>query len=202
MKTNKIIPFLWLLSAAALLQLLTTACESKPQTTDIIARKPVKAAPLPVQKMGDYVQKRTVEWLGANYEVCVERKADSEMPLALDEQGNKYYDNRITLSIQRPDGTEFFRQTFTKNYFASYVDEANMKGALLGIVFDRAEGASLWFAASVGSPDKMSDEYVPLLLKISRGGDISIARDTQLDTTNADDAGSDSKVVDDDDDGV
>lgn len=202
MKTNKIIPFLWLLSAAALLLPLTTACESKPKTTDIIARKPVKATPLPVQKMGDYVQKRTVEWLGANYEVRVERKADSEMPLALDEQGNKYYDNRITLSIQRPDGTEFFRHTFTKESFASYVDEANMKGALLGIVFDRAEGASLWFAASVGSPDKMSDEYVPLLLKISRGGGISIARDTQLDTTNADDTGSGGNSVDDEDDGV
>ena len=77
-----------------------------------------------------------------------------------------------------------------------------MKGALLGIVFDRAEGASLWFAASVGSPDKMSDEYVPLLLKISRGGGISIARDTQLDTTNADDTGSGGNSVDDEDDGV
>ena len=52
------------------------------------------------------------------------------------------------------------------------------------------------FAASVGSPDKMSDEYVPLVLTISRGGTVNIAKDTQLDTA--------SDVVDeaDDEDGV
>lgn len=67
---------------------------------------------------------------------------------------------------------------------------------MLGIVFDRADGGSLIFAASVGSPDKMSDEYVPLVLTISRGGTVNIAKDTQLDTA--------SDVVDeaDDEDGV
>ena len=47
---------------------------------------------------------------------------------------------------------------------------------------DRAEGDNLLFAASVGSPDKMSDEYIPLLLKVSRQGKVSISKDTQLDT--------------------
>lgn len=64
---------------------------------------------------------------------------------------------------------------------------------MLGIVFDRADGGSLIFAASVGSPDKMSDEYVPLVLTISRGGTVNIAKDTQLDTA--------SDVVDEADDG-
>ena len=47
-------------------------------------------------------------------------------------------------------------------------------GALLGIVYVKAEGDYLYFAASVGSPDVTSDEYVPLVLKISRMGSISI----------------------------
>ena len=40
----------------------------------------------------------------------------------------------------------------------------------------------MYFAASVGSPDKSSDEYVPLVVKISRFGDVSIKKDATLDT--------------------
>ena len=53
--------------------------------------------------------------------------------------------------------------------------------ALLGIVPDKAEGDYIVFAASVGSPDKNSDEYVPLVLKVSRFGDVKISKDTQMD---------------------
>ena len=52
---------------------------------------------------------------------------------------------------------------------------------LLGIVLDRADGDNLIFAASVGSPDAMSDEYIPMLLTVSRMGDVSIKRDTTMD---------------------
>ena len=64
-----------------------------------------------------------------------------------------------------------------------------LNSALLGIVFDKAEGDNLVFAASVGSPDRMSDEYVPLVLKISRFGDVRISKDTQMDTGAVEDAG-------------
>ena len=55
---------------------------------------------------------------------------------------------------------------------------------MLGVVFVRAEGDYLLFAGSVGSPDMASDEYVPLVVKLSRMGNISIAQDTILDTEN------------------
>ena len=76
----------------------------------------------------------------------------------------------------------FFNHTFTKVDFRDYIDGTYSDGALVGIVLDRAEGDNLLFAASVGSPDKMSDEYIPLLLKVSRQGKVSISKDTQLDT--------------------
>ena len=57
------------------------------------------------------------------------------------------------------------------------------------------EGESLRFAASVGSPDRMSDEYEPLVVKISRMGAVSIAKDTKLDTASEDE-------LEDEDDGV
>ena len=121
--------------------------------------------------------------MGSTYQVLVERKADESLPLADDGQGNKYYDNRITVKIIRKDGSEFFNRTFVKEDFSAYVDALYKKNsALLGIVLDRAEADYLVFAASVGSPDKMSDEYVPLVMKVSRFGDVKISKDTQLDT--------------------
>lgn len=159
-----------------------TACRNTPKSDDIIAKKPAKTVKKSIQKVGDYAQTRTVEWLGATYTVQVERKADPALPLVADEQGNKYYDNRITIVIKRPDGTEFFRRTFTKADFAACLGSAESNGALLGVVLDRAENASLYFAASVGSPDSMSDEYVPLVVCIGRGGGVTISKDTQLDT--------------------
>ena len=36
-------------------------------------------------------------------------------------------------------------------------------------------------AASVGAPDVLSDDYVPLLMTISRMGGVSIVKDTRLD---------------------
>ena len=177
-----------ILAASALCGVLATltACSSKPKTGDIIARKPVKTAPKPTQNMGDYSQSRSVEWLGGKYSVKVERKADTSLPLAVDESGNKYYDNRITLTILRSDGSEFFRRTFAKSDFAEYVGDEYKDGALLGIVLDHANGDCLCLAASVGSPDKMSDNYVPLVMKISRVGGVTITKDNKLDTMSDD----------------
>ena len=177
-----------MLAAAAFCIAMTTftACSNKPKTNDIIATKPVKAAPKPTQTMGDYNQKRSIEWLGSSYTISVERKADRTLPLAIDENGNKYYDNAITLTIMRSDNSVFLTRTFTKHDFEEYVGDDYANGGLLGIVFDHAEGDNLCFAASVGSPDKMSDNYVPLVVKISKVGGVSIVHDTQLDTTSSD----------------
>jgi len=159
------------------------ACKEKKQNDVIITTKPVPEAKKPTQKVGDYETTTPVDWVGSTYQVLVERKADESLPLADDGQGNKYYDNRITVKIVRKDGSEFFNRTFVKEDFSAYVDALYKKNsALLGIVLDRAEADYLVFAASVGSPDKMSDEYVPLVMKVSRFGDVKISKDTQLDT--------------------
>ncbi|MGV2541533.1 DUF4738 domain-containing protein, partial [Bacillus pumilus] len=43
-------------------------------------------------------------------------------------------------------------------------------------------GNRLLFAASVGNPDKSSDEYVPLVLRIDNFGNVTVFKDTRLDT--------------------
>lgn len=160
------------------------ACRQEKPSNEIIAHKEEpRPQPRTIQTVGDYRQSRTVAWVGAQYTVEVARMADKSLPVVDDGAGNRYYDNSILLRVIRKDGSEFFHRSFTKADFESCVDASYKKNSvLLGIVLDRAEVNDLYFAASVGSPDKMSDEYVPLVLKLSRMGDVSICKDTQLDT--------------------
>ena len=170
---------------AALLSVAVGGCKERKQTTDIITTKPKVEAPKPVQEIGDYDQDVTVDWGGSNYTVRMQRLADRSLPIVDDGLGNRYFDNQITVRVTRNDGSEFFARTFKKSDFSTYIDGSFDKNcALLGIVFDKVEDGVLRFAASVGSPDKASDEYIPLVLKISRSGSVSISKDTQFDTGN------------------
>lgn len=194
------------LLVAALATITIVSCKEKKTSEHIITTKPVEEAKKPTQEIGNYDMTTPVDWVGSTYQVVVERKADHSLPLADDGQGNKYFDNRISLKILRKDGSVFFSRVFTKNDFSRYVDALYQKNsALLGIVLDRAETDHLIFAASVGSPDKMSDEYVPLVMKISRFGDVSISKDTQMDTGSIDSGGeqpANNEITEEDEDGV
>ena len=194
------------LIVAALASIAIVSCKEKKISEHIITTKPVEEAKKPTQEIGNYDMTTPVDWVGSTYQVVVERKADHSLPLADDGQGNKYFDNRISLKILRKDGSVFFSRVFTKNDFSRYVDALYQKNsALLGIVLDRAETDHLIFAASVGSPDKMSDEYVPLVMKISRFGDVSISKDTQMDTGSIESGGeqpANNEITEEDEDGV
>ena len=160
-----------------------TGCREKKKSDIIITHKPVKKINRTISKVGDYKQERDVEWLGTNYKVTVEPQPDSRFAIVYDGNGSKFYDNAITLEKKRKDGSVFFSRTFKKADFDSKVDDIYKKNSvLLGIVLDVVEGNRLVFAASVGSPDKMSDEYVPLVLKIDNLGGVAISKDSQLDT--------------------
>ncbi|MCI1282528.1 MAG: DUF4738 domain-containing protein [Prevotella sp.] len=173
---------IWFLAILLLGAFTMASCGGKKPSNDIIAHKPVIAKPAKTQKMGDYKQQNSAQWIGSTYKINIDFRADASLPV-ISEGAQKYYDNRITLQILRKDGSEFFKREFTKADFSSYIDaNYSKKGALLGIVFDKAEGDNLVFAASVGSPDTSSDDYVPLVLKISRQGGVTISKDSQLDT--------------------
>ena len=170
------------LIVAALATITIVSCKEKKTSEHIITTKPVEEAKKPTQEIGNYDMTTPVDWVGSTYQVVVERKADHSLPLADDGQGNKYFDNRISLKILRKDGSVFFSRVFTKNDFSRYVDALYQKNsALLGIVLDRAETDHLIFAASVGSPDVLSDQYIPILLTVTRMGAVSMAKDDRLD---------------------
>ena len=181
-KMNKMKRYLFILMAAAA---MLTACQEKKACTVIIAPKPEPVKPSGPILMQDMKAENSVEWIGKTYKVIVKRKVDRELPMVEVEPGKKAYDNRISLTIVRPDGTEFFKKEYTKSAFMNCLDENTKKnGVLLGIVLDRADGDNLIFAASVGSPDVLSDEFIPMVLTVGRMGDVSIKRDTTMDTSN------------------
>ena len=98
-----------------------------------------------------------------------------------DEIGQQFVDNCITLVVSRQDGSKFYSHKFTKKDFDKYLDDDYRKtGILEGLVFDKTDGDWLEFAASVSHPQ--TDEYIPLIVRLSRMGELSIKRDSQMDT--------------------
>ena len=158
-----------------------TSCKQKKQTEDIIVRKTEKPKPQAPIRMQDYNQVKDIEWLDRNYQVDIRRTADDSLRMVKDETGQKFVDNRILLKVIRQDGSVFFSQSFTKANFNDYLDDDyRATGILEGLVFDRVEGHQLIFAGSVSHPQ--TDEYIPLVITLSNFGDVTISRDTQMDT--------------------
>lgn len=160
---------------------MAAACGGKKPEKKIIVHKPKPVKPAAVKSMGDYTQQMKAEIDGEEYTISLNFRADTTLATVA-EEGQKYYDNRTTLRITRPDGSELIKRDFSKADFSSFLDAtATRDGAFLGLVFYKGEDGRFIFAASVGSPDKSSDDYTPLVVKVSRGGAVDISRDTQLD---------------------
>jgi hypothetical protein len=158
------------------------ACGEKKKSTDIITQRVETVKPQGPERMQEYNDSRDVAWIGKQYKVTVHRQPADSLPMVKDETGQKYVDNIISVSVLRADGTTFFKRNFTKSDFLNYLDEDYSKtGILEGLVFDKADGDWLEFAASVCHPH--TDEYIPLVVKLSRMGQLTIQRDTQMDTT-------------------
>lgn len=177
---------------AALMMSAFIACKNeKKESNVIIAPKPeAEVLPSSPTPMGVVEHEDTVHWLGKVYTVKVRRAPADSTSIVIDDQGMQYFDNLIRVRIVRADGSEFFNREFSKSDFSSLLDENTRKhGVLLGIVKDKAEGEQLRLAASVGAPDVLSDEYIPLLIIISSHGDISYQKDTALDVENVNPVG-------------
>ena len=158
------------------------ACGEKKKSTDIITQRVETVKPQGPERMQEYNDNRDVAWIGKQYKVNVHRQPADSLPMVKDETGQKFVDNIISVSVFRADGTKFFSRNFTKSDFLSYLDNDYIKtGILEGLVFDKADGDWLEFAASVSHPH--TDEYIPLVVRLSRMGQVTIQRDTQMDTT-------------------
>jgi hypothetical protein len=166
-----------------------SGCGSKKKSDNIITKPVVKAEPKAPERMQVYDDVRDVGWIGRKYHVAIHRQPCDSVAVVKDETGQGYVDNVITVSVSREDGSVFFSRTFAKADFREMLDADYVKtGILEGLVFDKAEGDYLFFAASVSHPH--TDEYIPMVVRLSRMGDVNITRDTQMDTSSASDTDS------------
>lgn len=131
--------------------------------------------------MPENTDQREVNWIGKTYQVTIHRQPADTLSLVKDDTGQQFVDNIFTLTVARQDGSVFFTRKFVKTDFARLVGEDFRRtGILEGFVFDKANGDWLEFGASVGRPQ--TDEYIPLVVRLSRMGDLDMKVDTQLDT--------------------
>ena len=168
--------------ALAIVVLTAVACAEKKKSNDLIAPRVVKAKPAEPVSMQDYTTENSIGWIGRKYHIAIHRQPADSLPMVKDETGQKFIDNVISVSVARDDGSVFFSRKFTKTSFSEYLDaDYRQTGILEGFVFDRVDGDCLVFAASVCHPQ--TDEYIPLVVRLSRMGALSIKRDTEMDTT-------------------
>ena len=108
----------------------------------------------------------------------VVRRPDDSLPVVINEQGDKFVDNSITLRITSG-GKSIVDKVFTKESFASLVDAKFMKHSILeGLVYDKTTPQGIVYAASVCYPQ--SDLYIPLSITVSADGKISLAKEELL----------------------
>ena len=160
---------------------LASCKEKKPSQEIIITRQEVPKPQAPIS-MQEYKQATDVTWMNATYHIEVVRMPSDSLPMVKDEYGQQYVDNSIVLTVTRSDGSVFFKRTFTKASFSSYIDDDYRRtGILEALIFEEVDDNRLEFAVSVAHPQS-EDEFIPLEMKLDRDGGLTIKRDNELDT--------------------
>ena len=181
------------------IMMLLPGCKETKQPKHIIATNYVPKKLQGPISMPVSEKKNDVAWLGKNYHVSITRVAVDSLPMVKDDYGQEYVDNKITLSVMRSDSTVFLKKVFTKASFASCLDDNYRKnGVLSAMLFNEVDNDRLEFAVTVSMPDS-EDEFIPLEMKVNGQGEISIVRDTDLDTSGYDDDDTDKKDGSDED---
>lgn len=150
------------------------------QTNTTTANKPAAIVSDP-----KWNNQKGVKWNGHNYQITIERTPAKDLAIVTDELGQRYYDNRVEITIQR-DGAPFYNKKFTKEAFIDFISDQDIEtGILQGIAFDDVDKKEngLRFGAQVGVP---GEDGIPFVIIINADGMASITKDNVLDTSGQD----------------
>lgn len=135
----------------------------------------------PISLGNGYENKKEVEVAGHNYRISIRCVADKQGAVVEDDLGQKFYDNRVEVSIVK-DGTELLKKSFSKTDFSSHLSESSLKRSVLqGMNFygDKTDASYLYFTALVGEPGM--DGGSAFLVKVStENGLLSIEKDSEV----------------------
>jgi len=183
MNMKRYIPFIMVAGLIAF-----GACKEKKESKDIITTKYVPKKPQAPIAMPVDTKTTHITWQDKPYTIQIDRVSDDSLKQVKDENGQPYFDNRVSVTVKRQDGSVFFKKVFTKASFSSYIDDTfRNNGILAGIQYDEIGDRGLEFSVVVGMPDALDDVFVPLELVIDRQGAISISRDDDMDMLDYDD---------------
>ena len=124
---------------------------------------------------------------GGTYQITVERRSDTSLPVVTDELGNRFYDNRVEVSILH-DGQPFFKRSYTKDAFSDFLSASDKQGTvLLGMAFDadRSDSRVIRLGAQIGQVGVEGGPAFVVEIPLG-GGAPSIVRDSNQDTTGDD----------------
>lgn len=159
---------------------LLSACSSQKKgdgaDIQVLMKDSVDASGLQRMQVSDI--KTTFTYKGKDYQSNVVRRPDDSLPIVINEQGEKFVDNRITLRITSG-GKSVVDKVFTKENFASLVDAKFLKHSILeGLVYDKTTPKGIVYAASICYPQ--TNLYIPLSLTVTPDGKISMAKEELL----------------------
>ncbi len=166
------------LTVCIFLALLCCSCTKKKTTRAIVTKVETPKVNREIRAMEEDDVEKTFMWNGVSCKASVSRRMDKDLPVVSDADGNKYYDNLISLSVTCPSG-KMAEHTFLKSDFSSYISTDYIKpekSALLNLVFNKVQDGRALFIATIGSPDDMDDEYMLVEVILSETGGISMAK--------------------------
>lgn len=162
------------LTAALLLTGGLTACKKEKKSEEVIIAKYVPETIEGPIALPAASRSTEVKWLNKDYVVTLKREPATAKEHLVDERGQEYVDNQIKLSVVSSGGTVFLNKEFSKESFASYLnDDFRKHGILETIAFHEIDGQLLKFGVVVSRPDN-DDMFIPLDMWIDQHGGISI----------------------------
>lgn len=175
---------LWISMLCLVAAVLISACGGKKNTDNgkimaIEYTPPVIVDPI---SMDSVKTSQRVNWINGSYTVTIKRVPMPSLPMVVNDYGQKYVDNRVTIEIRRPDGSEFFNESFTKSAFSSLLDNDYRKNGLLAdIQLEKANGRQLEFTVMMAHVLLLDGEEMPVKLIIDSQKNYKVDYDDSFD---------------------
>lgn len=163
-----------------LLSVVCVSCKNKQDNGEASVASVSEEAPLPTGKTLPLNIDRKTKADGHDYHYIINREPiDNTVE---DEEGNVFYDNEISILVER-DGGQMYKRSFTRENFLSMLDEGfRQYGILDGCRFVKIDKGSVVFSLCVSYPE--SDLFTPFLLTVHPDGSGSFSPDNTLDVDN------------------
>ena len=164
----------------ALLSVVCVSCKNKNDNAEASVAAVSEEAPLPSGKTLPLTIDRKTKADGHDYHYIINREPVENT--VEDEDGNIFYDNEISILVER-DGKQIYKRSFTRENFLSMLDEGfRQYGILDGCRFVKIGQGNVVFSLCVSYPE--SDLFTPFLLTVHPDGSGSFSPDNTLDVDN------------------